>query len=158
MEKKNRYYCIGCLRKFRKNGLSDGNCPYCQVPARCNTARIVAQVVTRVLRQRGIKPASAKQSYYQYLESDLWRSIRECVLKRDGGKCRCCGRPTRTVHHKSYDRVVLDGKKDEELISLCTDCHKAIEFNDDGSGRPKKNGLKEANAKLRKMLTKGISK
>jgi hypothetical protein len=83
-------------------------------------------------------------SYREYLESPLWKSIRAKVLARDRCKCLKCGQEAREVHHKSYERGVLLGwaSKRRHLISLCRACHEGAEFCD---GRKTK--LSEANAR-----------
>lgn len=87
-------------------------------------------------------------SYEEYLASDLWRTIRGRILERDGNLCQTCGKPAEVVHHKNYDRPVLEGKQDFQLVSLCHVCHESFEFNV-VNGKPVKNGLKEANQKLK---------
>lgn len=74
-------------------------------------------------------------SYRQYLDSDLWKGIRERVLKRDRGCCRRCGGHATQVHHTHYWREVLEGRDDSYLVAICRGCHKAIEFKH-GEKRP----------------------
>lgn len=138
-----------CLRKFYKAGLSGADCPFCKVPVRCNTTKVVCQIVTRLRRMRGIQPPARKTDYQLYLESALWKTIRQRVLDRDGNTCKRCGKGAQVVHHKSYDREVLDGFRDEALVSLCKRCHEEIEFTFDKNGGRAKNSLRQANAKLR---------
>lgn len=66
--------------------------------------------------------------YDKYLRSKFLKKIREWVLNRDDGKCRLCMRKAGEVHHKSYELDVLEGKNHEQLVSLCSRCHKLIEF------------------------------
>ena len=67
------------------------------------------------------------KSYQDYLASDLWKSIRAEVLKRDGGKCQICGGAAVQVHHTCYSRASLTRMTDGQ-ISICRSCHKFIEF------------------------------
>lgn len=144
-----RFYCIECLRKFSKRHLpADFSCPHCQLPVRGNTARVVAQVVTRLLRHRGLKPKARKTDYDEYLASDLWKTIRQRILERDRHTCGMCAGRAQIVHHKSYDRQVLDGLRDSDLIALCKPCHKEIEFTVTSTGKMVKNSLRVANQKL----------
>ncbi len=149
MRKKHpRYYCINCLRKFHWKQLpTDESCPYCKTPLRGNTPRIVAQIVTRLLHNRGLKKPKKRDDYAEYLQSPLWKLIRERVLIRDDWECQMCGKQADVVHHKSYKPEVLAGKKDSELVSLCFGCHNDIEFTM-VDGKPVKNGLRKANQKL----------
>jgi hypothetical protein len=66
-------------------------------------------------------------SYYSYLKSDLWKSIRKTVLDRDGYQCTCCGKQAECVHHVRYDSDTLSGRTIKWLKSLCNKCHKKIE-------------------------------
>lgn len=142
-------YCIKCLRKFpRKRCPSDKQCPHCLVPLRFASTKTVAQVVTRCARQRGLKAPTKKSDYQIYLTSALWRVIRRRVLKRDYSTCVMCREVANTVHHRSYDQDVLDGNRDEDLISLCRPCHKRIEFTMNRRNKRVKNSLARANEKL----------
>lgn len=151
-KKKNRFYCIQCLCKFYRNNLApEDKCPHCVIPARANTTRIVAQIVTRLRRQRGLEPYRLKTEYQEYMASELWRTIRERIMERDRWTCQACGRKATVVHHKSYDREVLDGNRDSDLIAICNHCHQQIEFTFNDGSRAK-NSLAKANAKLARMI------
>ncbi len=64
----------------------------------------------------------------QYLNSPLWKEIRNRILKRANGRCEKCGsiildKSAFDIHHWTYERI--GGKeKDEDLSALCTSCHK----------------------------------
>ncbi len=88
-----------------------------------------------------------KSPYEAYLATALWKTIRARVLARDHTTCQACRKKATLVHHKSYDRDVLDGNRDESLVSLCKRCHKDIEFTMVDSTMVK-NSLDEANHKL----------
>lgn len=66
-----------------------------------------------------------QKQYKEYLQSSLWKNIREKALFRDNGWCQGCleNRATQ-VHHLSYDHVGFEFL--HELISLCEDCHTRI--------------------------------
>jgi hypothetical protein len=70
-------------------------------------------------------------TYREYLTSDLWRTIRTRVFVRDGYLCQKCSQPAEQVHHRSYGKKTLAGKYDHGLISLCRNCHHALEFDGD---------------------------
>lgn len=72
----------------------------------------------------------------QYLKSRLWRCIKKRVLERDNRRCCSCGGPGTYVHHRSYERDVLEGQRDEQLATVCAGCHNIIHFQDDGAPRP----------------------
>lgn len=54
-----------------------------------------------------------------------WRRVSAVVRKRDGGKCRACGKPGNQIHHIVYRS---HGGKDvaSNLILTCSRCHAAI--------------------------------
>tara|TARA_R110002012_G_scaffold114738_1_gene261573 strand:+ start:126 stop:731 length:606 start_codon:yes stop_codon:yes gene_type:complete len=59
--------------------------------------------------------------YYGYLESNIWRRKREFILKRSGYKCERCGKPSKYVHHRTYERVGYENP--EDLMAVCKSCH-----------------------------------
>ena len=66
--------------------------------------------------------------YHDYLNSDEWKAKRNLVLVRDQFRCvECEFRDTLQVHHKSYRHVYFEEENNyEDLITLCRECHKAI--------------------------------
>lgn len=73
--------------------------------------------------------------YADYLESDLWKSIRARAIALHGDKCRLCGQPANRVHHLGYGKAVLLGLSLKPLVPLCDYHHHVIEFDGDGSKR-----------------------
>jgi len=64
------------------------------------------------------------------LDPDSYRKLRAEVLQRDGWRCQTCGRHIRW-------RSRLGDDTDENLITLCADCHSDIHRScalNDGSG------------------------
>ena len=62
------------------------------------------------------------KAYKRYLQSDKWSEIRQSVIERDNFKCAVCDSPDNLhVHHLTYKNV--GSEKDEDLITLCRDCH-----------------------------------
>ena len=72
----------------------------------------------------------------EYLESEEWKKIKKRILKRDGNVCARCGGRGTAVHHRSYEREVLEGKADHLLVTICSACHEVIHFDDSGKKRP----------------------
>lgn len=67
-------------------------------------------------------------SYFEYLNSPLWASIRLRVMGRGLWVCRLCrGRATQ-VHHLSYSLPVLLGHSLTQLVPLCNGCHERVEY------------------------------
>jgi 5-methylcytosine-specific restriction endonuclease McrA len=68
-----------------------------------------------------------KWNYAKQLLTKKWKTKRDKIKKRDGGKCTKCGNKNNLeVHHKKYTY----GKKaweypDSNLITLCSICHYA---------------------------------
>lgn len=89
------------------------------------------------------------KSYRDYLDSNLWKSIRLRVMQRDGNKCQCCQGPAVQVHNKRYGLGQLNGMTLDEMVAICIDCHQAIEFTGE-----RKNSLKETNERLAMLSLK----
>lgn len=111
-------YCKECLRKAKgKVG------PLCVCGSEwsiCKNVKARARIVTRLANKRAGNAPKTKTRYEEYLESDLWKTIRDNVLLRDGGKCRVCqGRTKVAVHHRNYDSATMSGDDLESLITLC---------------------------------------
>ena len=67
-------------------------------------------------------------TYQDYLGSALWRRIRSKILNRSRGRCEVCGGRATEVHHRSYCKMALLGKRPEYLVAICRDCHGKGEF------------------------------
>ena len=66
-----------------------------------------------------------KAAYKEYLKSDHWIALRTRVYKRDGYKCKRCGSTfCIQAHHKLY-REKWEDSLLEDLVTLCSGCHKA---------------------------------
>lgn len=61
--------------------------------------------------------------YRAFMASPDWRAQRARVLRRDGDRCRACGRPGREAHH-TYYAVPIVATPDEAIQSLCESCHR----------------------------------
>jgi 5-methylcytosine-specific restriction endonuclease McrA len=66
----------------------------------------------------------------QYLDTQLWKRIRDRIIKRADGQCenkKCrailIDSSAFDVHHLTYDRIG-GNEKDEDLSALCYSCHK----------------------------------
>jgi 5-methylcytosine-specific restriction endonuclease McrA len=59
------------------------------------------------------------------LDPTSYESLRREVLRRDGWRCQSCGAMANLeVHHQQF-RSHLGDDSEENLIALCTRCHKA---------------------------------
>lgn len=83
------------------------------------------------LRKAGVSEAPKKEKkkysdykdlYYDYLNSDQWRLMRDGLFYRRGKKCESCGSTEDIqVHHLHYKNVFKE--KAEDLEILCRSCH-----------------------------------
>lgn len=102
----------------------------------------------RVLAENGpamrsrVKSDVTLMDYADYLKSALWKRIKKRVLERDTKTCQCCGGKGNVVHHRSYERDVMEGHNDAMLATVCNGCHDIIHFTDVGERR----GAAEADA------------
>ena len=65
-----------------------------------------------------------KEEYKRYLKSTRWRKLWAYVMKRDGNKCRFCGRKAHHVHHLTYARIFHEEPYD--LVAVCKGCHELL--------------------------------
>lgn len=66
----------------------------------------------------------ASDEYQNYLRSRKWWIIRTRVYDRDEGRCRLCTGAGDHVHHITYENIFRE--PDEDLVTLCEDCHTQI--------------------------------
>jgi 5-methylcytosine-specific restriction endonuclease McrA len=60
------------------------------------------------------------------LGSREYEDLRQRVLRRDGWRCQFCGSSTNLeVHHQRF-RSRSGEDNEENLITLCTNCHSSI--------------------------------
>ena len=79
-------------------------------------------------RRRSVLVAMGFDSYAEYLRSDLWKTIRKTVLKRDRFRCRCCRGKATEAHHREYTEESLSGLDTSTIVSVCRACHVSSEF------------------------------
>jgi 5-methylcytosine-specific restriction endonuclease McrA len=60
------------------------------------------------------------------LETYAFEQLRNQILRRDGWRCQSCGSMSNLeVHHKDF-RSHSGDDSEENLITLCNPCHKAV--------------------------------
>ena len=107
----------------------------------------VSQFDTALMKNPGLMNEKVKHWGYQQGFNYGYSSRREAVLHRDNYTCQCCGKKNcrLEVHHIKFRR---DGGTDDEenLITLCEDCHKGVHAGTvELNKKPKKSkGLKYA--------------
>lgn len=80
-----------------------------------------------------IAQRDTENEYGTLLKRPEWSIKREMIIKRDGHRCRSCGSTNNLqVHHRQYHKFTATGDykkpwdyKDQYLITLCLDCHRA---------------------------------
>src|SRR6266576_1606054 len=68
-------------------------------------------------------------TYSDKLKDPRWQKRRLEILHRDNFECRKCESKTTTlhVHHKSYEKGTQPWEyEDQDLITLCKDCHDEV--------------------------------
>lgn len=76
----------------------------------------------------------SKKDYQKKLKDPLWQKKRLKILERDNWQCKLCGNKTKTltVHHiKYHDDLEPWEYEDDELVTLCKNCHHDIHKEDD---------------------------
>lgn len=89
-------------------------------------------------------------SYRDYLNSKDWKAIRIAVLATTDACeiCRCA--KASQVHHLAYNRAALTGRDRTKLVALCGECHRRVEFRQDGGKR----GFEAMRKTTKKLLKK----
>ncbi len=75
-------------------------------------------------------------SYWDYLASSLWKTIRTRAFRLKGSGCVLCPCRAEEMHHRKYTKDTLLGITLEWLEPVCKGCHQTIEFYPDGRKRP----------------------
>ena len=87
----------------------------------------VSQFDTALMKNPSLINEKVRKWGYQKGFNYGYSSRREAILHRDNYTCQCCGKKNcrLEVHHIKFRR---DGGTDDEenLITLCTDCHKGV--------------------------------
>ena len=87
----------------------------------------VSQFDTALMKDPSLISEKVKHWGYQQGFNYGYSSKREAILHRDNYTCQCCGKKSRRleVHHVKFKSN--GGTDDEEnLITLCEDCHKGV--------------------------------
>lgn len=86
-------------------------------------------------------------SYKEYLNSSLWKSIRNKILP---SKCILCPKRANQIHHYDYTYENLTGESLKHLYPVCGNCHKKIEFTIKGEWL----SFKRSQSKFKRLLKK----
>jgi len=65
----------------------------------------------------------APKTWKRYYKSFDWHITRNWKLEVQP-LCEHCGQKAQQVHHKHYDSI--GAEKNEELVSVCLDCHRRL--------------------------------
>ena len=72
-----------------------------------------------------MKPLPAKRRRIR-LDADAYHRLHQEILKRDGWRCQGCGSLRGLEVHHIQRRSQSGDDSDGNLITLCSDCHRAI--------------------------------
>ena len=94
-------------------------------------------------------------NYKEQLKHPLWQRKRLEIFNRDNFTCQKCNATDKElqVHHLSYSKLAWE-VSNEQLITLCFECHKGVEH--DKTIRPQEDYLaliKEMEEKLTDVIT-----
>ena len=74
-------------------------------------------------------PKQKSSAYSEQLRDPRWQRRRLEIMQRDNFTCQICGSTSKTlnVHHHVYHYGYMPWEyADNELITLCSDCHKKL--------------------------------
>lgn len=80
------------------------------------------------LRQQALLDEYRERSYAERRKTREWAILKRQVHRRDGYRCRLCGRDDVQlhVHHRTY--ATYGEERLEDLITLCSSCHEHFHF------------------------------
>jgi 5-methylcytosine-specific restriction endonuclease McrA len=80
------------------------------------------------LRQKALLADYRGRPYAERRQTKEWAILKKQVHRRDGYRCRLCGRDDVQlhVHHRTYETYAEEKLKD--LITLCRTCHEHFHF------------------------------
>lgn len=83
-------------------------------------------------RANKFKPyTTSKIPYDDYLQTDVWRELRNKRLTIDFHRCRQCGTGINVeVHHIKYPDIWGTENVEDDLVTLCASCHARVHQND----------------------------
>lgn len=101
-------------------------------------SRSLATVIINFIRQKRMKEyekdelevynemLNEKLDYHEYIKSPEWKETSRRAKERADYRCQLCNRKgddtTLHTHHRTYVRLGIEF--DEDLIVLCSSCHK----------------------------------
>lgn len=94
--------------------------------------RTKANVERVYLDRDGVVRSLGFASYAAYLNSQIWKDIRDRTFAQWGSFCHFCSAPAAQVHHGRYDPDTMAGLILRHLYPVCGSCHQAGEFFVDG--------------------------
>jgi 5-methylcytosine-specific restriction endonuclease McrA len=69
------------------------------------------------------------------LDPESYRRLCQRVLERDGWRCQRCGRRDKLQIHHIIPRSRLGADAEENLITLCAQCHREVHLQALGTSR-----------------------
>jgi 5-methylcytosine-specific restriction endonuclease McrA len=60
------------------------------------------------------------------LSAEAYQQLRRQILRRDGWRCQFCGQRQNLQVHHSEARSHQGDDSEQNLITLCADCHRSV--------------------------------
>jgi 5-methylcytosine-specific restriction endonuclease McrA len=70
------------------------------------------------------------------LDRDSYRGLCQRVIQRDGWRCQRCGSSKDLQVHHIQPRSLLGGDVEENLVTLCSACHRQVHLGAEAASRP----------------------
>jgi 5-methylcytosine-specific restriction endonuclease McrA len=115
------------LKAVAREGAAADSVPLTNLLCRdCNSDRAADEERQRLLDEERLQAIIAqyrKTPYEERRQSKEWSVLKQRIYRRDGYRCRLCGRNDLPLHlhHCSYDNYAQE--KLADLITLCEECH-----------------------------------
>lgn len=91
---------------------------------------MIRSKVTSIINKSLEQGESFRNSSINYWNIPFNDSIKEKILERDGYECNVCGRKTNLQIHHIVKRSWGGSHTEDNLITLCSKCHRSIETGD----------------------------
>jgi len=125
------YYSLNALRRDESGDhLTDLLCKTCTVP---RAEHAEEQRRLDDLRQQALLADYRGRPYAERRQTKEWAILKKQVHRRDGHRCRLCGRDDVELHahHCTYENYAQE--RLEDLITLCNVCHRDFHFRSEAS-------------------------
>lgn len=89
--------------------------------------RCASKTKSSKIKRLKLLPSNRKE-YYEYIQSEKWKTLSGTFKKQAGNCCQHCGCDGKSnildIHHVSYEN--FGNESYEDILVLCRDCHKKV--------------------------------